>query len=525
MGIRTQARPDLAAIRKLRANATYYVRPDGGDGNSGFADSAAGAFLTLQGAYDSLRRGLDLNGYNLTIQVAPGTYTAGLRIAGAFIGQIGTSTVTFIGDEATPSNVLVSLTSANALRVSRTAITVAGIKWQTTTAGSGFIVQDGGTIMHRNCELGAIADETFSSSEFGLIKATGPTTISGSSESLAHYTGRSKITFEDQTITFLNSPVFSIYKAGGNDASMSLARATIVNGNTITGRVFVHIGATLNLSSMTGDFMGGEPSATLAETGGRIIYEPAQDIVYVDGAASNDFSDGYANTSRRAFKTLAAAMTYLAKRPPDQSQSRVPVIQLAAGTYIPANNLIDIPGVDEVIIKGDETTPGNVIISSGSHCFESDGRSTRWHLRGMTLTSSAASGISCINGGRINFQNLVFGSCSASQISVGRGSQVFSTGVFTVTAGAARFLQCIAGEVAITHTGTWAAGTYAYSSRTLDMDESARVRWTGTKTITGTVTGTRTSVVANSVLNLNGAAQNTIPGNADGTPNTGGIIK
>ena len=58
----------------LTANRTYYVRTDGSDGNTGLANTSGGAFLTIQKAIDTAAA-LDLSVYNVTIQLADGTYT------------------------------------------------------------------------------------------------------------------------------------------------------------------------------------------------------------------------------------------------------------------------------------------------------------------------------------------------------------------------------------------------------------------------------------------------------------------
>lgn len=94
---------------KLTANLSLYVRTDGTDSTSlthGRVNSAAGAFLTLQAAWNYVADKLDLNGFDVTINVAAGTYAGGVTASRPFVGR---GNVTFTGDVATPSNVTVGV--------------------------------------------------------------------------------------------------------------------------------------------------------------------------------------------------------------------------------------------------------------------------------------------------------------------------------------------------------------------------------------------------------------------------------
>jgi len=107
----------------LTANRIYYVRTDGSNANDGLTNSAGGAFLTVQKAIDVLSTAINLGGYNVTIQIADGTYVGDNTVNSPWDGV---GTVTISGNSGTPDNVI--LTPA-------------------TTVGSGICSRNGGRII------------------------------------------------------------------------------------------------------------------------------------------------------------------------------------------------------------------------------------------------------------------------------------------------------------------------------------------------------------------------------------------
>jgi hypothetical protein len=87
----------------LTAVRTYYVRSNGNDSNTGLVNDSTGAFLTIQKAVD-VASALDNNGYDVTIQVADGTYNEGITLK----SSVGNGFIIIQGNVTTPANALVT---------------------------------------------------------------------------------------------------------------------------------------------------------------------------------------------------------------------------------------------------------------------------------------------------------------------------------------------------------------------------------------------------------------------------------
>jgi hypothetical protein len=509
-----------SAREKLTANRTYYVRSDGSDSNSGLANTAGGAFLTIQKAID-VAYSLDLGGYGVTVQVGDGTYTGGLKLYGPLIGAENSDgrPLQIIGNEGTPANVVLSVTSDNAVALYNAAyVFLAGIEFRTTSSGYGWLPSGNSLIEHRNCRFGAVAQEMILSLSGSIVRAVGATTVAGNAASFCHATKRSLIDFDSQTITFSGSPVFSTYLWGVNDATINLSGATLTG--TVTGGITVHLNGLLNATAITGSYLGG--SAPVVDDSGYIATSLIQNALFYVRSDGSDQNDGLANSAARAFLTLNGALNAMQRIPPDPITQgagggiRAAAINVGAGTYTAQVTLRDIPAFSVINIVGDETTPANVHINVTGSCFTADGIKTAFNIRGMRLSASGGNCIASQRGSLVSFQKCEFNT-AAVHILAETGGQVRATGNYSIV-GAASFhvIQRYGSIVDIPNAVVTITGTPAFT--TFHFCESSLARWTGSS-FSGSATGTRYDVRLNGVINTGGL---TLPGNVAGSTATGG---
>jgi Protein of unknown function (DUF2793) len=221
----------------LTANRTYYVRTDGSDSNNGLANTSGGAFLTIQKAIDTVTA-LDLAGYNVTIQVADGTYTGNVTVSALWVGR---GTVTLQGNTTTPANCVLSTTgdaiTVGVLGVGTTAaspalLALGGFKITTASNGNGVVVNEGSRLaVVAAMEYGSVGGGShFVVRRHSIIVVGADYKISGSA--LSHFRLAQNAIFvsNGRTVTLSGSPVFS----GGFGYAQRQAGA-VVNGMTFSG--------------------------------------------------------------------------------------------------------------------------------------------------------------------------------------------------------------------------------------------------------------------------------------------------
>jgi hypothetical protein len=90
----------------LTSDLTFYVDPAAGsDSNTGLIGSPV---QTIQRAFDILRDQYDLAGWAVTVQLANGSYSTGLKLKSRIMGQQSPASLILKGNSASPSSVSIS---------------------------------------------------------------------------------------------------------------------------------------------------------------------------------------------------------------------------------------------------------------------------------------------------------------------------------------------------------------------------------------------------------------------------------
>lgn len=236
----------------------------------------------------------------------------------------------------------------------------------------------------------------------------------------------------------------------------------------------------------------------------------------------NDSNTGLSNSSGGAFATIQKAVNVVAAL--DISIYTV-TIQLGDGTYS-AGATVTAPwtGTGTVILRGNQTTPSNVVISttSGNPIVASGGaRLTLRYLKMETSVGSNRSAISVSTGAVVTADAaIVFGATTFSCVDCRTGGVFvapYGQGNITITGGGLYAfyadLNSIISVRALTLTLT---GTPAFSIAFFGCYSGA-VGHADAWSITGSATGARRACLTAGGINTGGGGTSYFPGSSDGT--------
>jgi len=247
----------------LSTPLTLYVSSTGNDSNNGLTSGTP--FLTIQHAYDLIANNYDLAGNVVTIQLANGTYTAGLITCKGVVGGNGPGSVVIQGS-STPANVTISTTSTDCFGIGEAAygagtngvaqLTVCGLTMTTTTGGNCVNVSGGGCCV----VVGAAGfPVTFGASAAGhmvanhgafIIQGGNAYNITGGATIHANAVSNGVIALHGATVTITNTPAFTYFANTATNGSLFMDSMTFTGSATGT-RYFANGGVIYALSGAT----------------------------------------------------------------------------------------------------------------------------------------------------------------------------------------------------------------------------------------------------------------------------------
>lgn len=216
----------LSIRDRLAANRTYYVRTDGSDSNTGLVNNAGGAFLTIQKAIDVVA-GLDIDIYNVTINVADGTYTGAVVVTGPWVG---TGSVTLTGNTTMPANCLLNVSGDCIAARNGARINVGGFKFVST--GSGLTSKStSNVVVNGLCDFGACSSYHRYADTGGSIRFSSSPNITGGAFASIGVSSGGVIDVAGRTEALSGTPAFGAAYASAQTMGLIIANSYAFTGS------------------------------------------------------------------------------------------------------------------------------------------------------------------------------------------------------------------------------------------------------------------------------------------------------
>lgn len=246
------------------------------------------------------------------------------------------------------------------------------------------------------------------------------------------------------------------------------------------------------------------------------------DKTYYVRTDGNDSNTGLSNTSGGAYLTIQRAVDEVASNI-DIAAKNI-TIQIADGTYTGAvvlKNVVGFSAAGNLVIKGNATTPANVVVSvTGADAFSADGISTVWDIKDLKITTATTgNGLFAGGGAKLRFGNINFGSCAYAHMQAfSPGSVITALSNYAVSGGSGNAhmqayygAQIVAKGLTVTITNT-----PSFPIAWIDFEVSGTGQVFG-NTYSGSATGKRFVTTNGSVIFTNGSTPSSyFPGDAAG---------
>lgn len=254
--------------------------------------------------------------------------------------------------------------------------------------------------------------------------------------------------------------------------------------------------------------------------GGRTVLT-ANRTYYVRTDGNNN-NTGLTNTAGGAFLTIQKAVDTIAASL--DIAGYIVTIQVGDGTYtagVTLKNVIGYAAAGNLIIRGNSSTPSNVVISTATAtAFYANGLFSVWSVQDMRIVAATSYCFFASNRATIRFSNIDFGTTTSHHLYATGGGALISYGNSTISGGATTHYNCDYGLITDRGFTVTLTGTPAFSYAFASVNNLGYLSNDFT-TYSGAATGKRYAVVMNAIIYTNGGATY-LPGDSSGTSASGG---
>jgi hypothetical protein len=227
---------------------------------------------TIQAAWNLLARSYDLNGRTVTIQLADGTYSAGLGASGPLVGQTGPSSVVIKGNSSSTTAVVVS--RGGFCATAGASFTIRNLKIYSSSNENLVFAVSGATINIVGIDFGSTTAAYHIAAQGGNVNILGSYSISGGATAHFQVSGPCVINYGQPqaiTITLSGSPSFSYgFASVGNGGSLYIGNMPAFSGSATGPRYSVYGNGVIYTNGSGESYLPGSIAGTKA-TGGQYI--------------------------------------------------------------------------------------------------------------------------------------------------------------------------------------------------------------------------------------------------------------
>jgi hypothetical protein len=375
-------------LTTLTANTTYYVRQDGSDTNDGLANTAGGAFRTINHAM-LLMNSIDAAGFNVTIQIGDGTWTeknAGIGTTGVIAcakRPLNCATFSILGNPSTPANCVLDAYTATATNC------ILAYNGVIIDLISGFTLSGGGTKRGFYLAYGVSAftinSVVCSGNSYcvyclynSLIKSV-TISISGASLGILSVSNSSAVSLAYLTFNAGSSVAYQTTAVSANSSVLIYSMTTPENCTGTGANKFVATSFSTYSCNGTppGSLEGTVDATSKASTNPTFaLTKLTAATTYYVRQDGSDGNNGLANTAAGAFRTIAFAMQIMNYI---DANGYAVTIQIGGGTWTEKTGGLSYGAHTFVIacqkrpincstfsILGNTTTPANCVLDAAT---------------------------------------------------------------------------------------------------------------------------------------------------------------